>query len=552
MLLIMLFIFFALPITYFVLQHVQKVQETVSPIHDIIYEDALASGWKARSVASRINLANTAPVYAGSKSISFTPTRQGGRLYLYTTTLVNLARYSSLHFAARASQAGQDYNVMLYDGTNKPLPAVRLAHYGGDPPTGTWKVYTIPSPDLGANATQISGVAFQSRTNWHGTLYLDSIALPGAVFLPTPTVTATPTFTPTPVPQLTPTTGKNLYVSPSGSNSNDGSQTHPFATITKAASHATPGTTVHVAPGIYTQPVSTDASGTSTARITYVSDTKWAAKIQLSRSAAPDAIWSSVGDYVTIQGFDISGGSGFNGILYEGNYVQISGNRVHDLGTTSCYSGAGINNNGYTIHDDNIIGNIVYNIGPKSSCNQIHGIYYSNLKAHISNNITYNNAGYGIQCWHACNKVIIDNNLVFGNRFGGIIIGAGDAPGGVVTNNSIIANNIAINNIGYGIREYEYPGSNTIGSKNQILKNIVYGNTVGGISLLNGNTASGTITSHVQFVNFQADGSGDYHLKPKSPAIDAGTSIGAPTDDIDGVPRPQGKGYDIGPYEYRP
>src|SRR5438067_663298 len=43
--------------------------------------------------------------------------------------------------------------------------------------------------------------------------------------------------------------GNALYVSPSGSNSNPGTQTAPFATIEKADSVATPGTTIHVAPG---------------------------------------------------------------------------------------------------------------------------------------------------------------------------------------------------------------------------------------------------------------------------------------------------------------
>ena len=42
----------------------------------------------------------------------------------------------------------------------------------------------------------------------------------------------------------------------------------------------------------------------------------------------------------------------------------------------------------------------------------------------------------------------------------------------------------------------------------------------------------------------------DYHLTAYSPAIDAGTSEGAPAADLDGVSRPQGESHDIGSYEY--
>jgi CSLREA domain-containing protein len=42
----------------------------------------------------------------------------------------------------------------------------------------------------------------------------------------------------------------------------------------------------------------------------------------------------------------------------------------------------------------------------------------------------------------------------------------------------------------------------------------------------------------------------DYHLAAYSPAIDAGTSEGAPAVDLDGLSRPQAKGYDIGSYEF--
>jgi hypothetical protein len=43
----------------------------------------------------------------------------------------------------------------------------------------------------------------------------------------------------------------------------------------------------------------------------------------------------------------------------------------------------------------------------------------------------------------------------------------------------------------------------------------------------------------------------DLHLVLTSPAVDSGTDVGAPQEDYDGNPRPQGDGYDIGAYEYQ-
>ena len=42
----------------------------------------------------------------------------------------------------------------------------------------------------------------------------------------------------------------------------------------------------------------------------------------------------------------------------------------------------------------------------------------------------------------------------------------------------------------------------------------------------------------------------DFHLQPASPAIDAGVTIAEVQSDHDGIARPQGKGYDLGAYEY--
>ncbi len=52
----------------------------------------------------------------------------------------------------------------------------------------------------------------------------------------------------------------------------------------------------------------------------------------------------------------------------------------------------------------------------------------------------------------------------------------------------------------------------------------------------------------VAVANF-VDDEGDYHLRDDSPAIDAGAPAGAPALDMQGLPRPCGASFDIGPYE---
>jgi hypothetical protein len=106
----------------------------------------------------------------------------------------------------------------------------------------------------------------------------------------------------------------------------------------------------------------------------------------------------------------------------------------------------------------------------------------------------------------------------------------------------VVSNNIVANN-GHGIEEYGATGSNNV-----FLNNNVFDNRLSGVTLLTGRE-SGTITANPEFVDYQADGSGDYRLKPSSPNINAGTADGAPTVDIMGNRRPGGTAPDIGVYE---
>ena len=193
----------------------------------------------------------------------------------------------------------------------------------------------------------------------------------------------------------------------------------------------------------------------------------------------------------------------------------------------------------YDLTDIDIIGNVTHNCGASSLD---HGIYLAHRRGIVANNISYDNPGFGIHCWQACNDVVITNNLVFDNAEGGIVIGGANADD-VPVDNSLVANNIVVDNGREGIRE-----GGTSGPDNRFVNNLLWGNGSDRI-LINTGEEQGTMVANPQFVNFQPDGSGEYRLEPSSPGVDAGTANMAPPVAIDRAPRPQSQGVDVGPYE---
>jgi hypothetical protein len=332
------------------------------------------------------------------------------------------------------------------------------------------------------------------------------------------------------------TTGTlDYYVSTTGSDSSgNGSALKPWATVEHASTLAGPGATVHIAAGSYIGSFKTYTSGTATARVTYVSDTKWGAKLVGTKGST----WANHGAYVDIVNFDVTG-PGLNGIYTDADSTRIIGNHVHDM-PVACTStgGSGINLNGT---DGEVEGNYVHDIGPyPDHCQYVHGIYFLKTGGHAYNNVSFRNSGWGIHLWHRASNLVIANNTLFNNLSGGIVVGNGDTMADYV---------VVINNIAYinkqGIKEEGKTGTHNI-YKN----NLVFQNSSSDFSLQHGNRAAGTVSADPQFVNFTGDSTGDYHLQTGSPAIGAGTSESAPATDFEGVRRPRGSACDIGAFEH--
>lgn len=343
----------------------------------------------------------------------------------------------------------------------------------------------------------------------------------------------------------------DYYVSTTGSDSNNGSQSSPFATIKKASLVAQAGDTVHVASGTYFGCLTTKASGTSTAHIRYVSDTKWGAKLVTPSYDTCQYVWMNQGSYVDIDGFEVFSLNVVTryGIFNSGgSYVRIMNNHIHDINPPDTpYGGAGIVTDGPNYANTNVdmIGNVVNDISYNVPGQRIQGIYHT-TNGIIQNNIVYRVQGYCIQLWHAPYSNIVTNNTVFNCQTGGIVVGAGDAPYNYdpahPADYITVSNNI-IRDSGFSIIEAGITGTHNVYSNN-----LVYGNNKD-ITLQNGLVATNTVTSDPQFISYNVNGGGNYHLLSTSPAVNAGTSTGAPSIDLDGFARPRDVGYDIGAYE---
>lgn len=405
---------------------------------------------------------------------------------------------------------------------------------------------------------------------------------------------------------------KNIYVDPvNGNDTNAGTRAAPLLSLYQSQQLAVAGDVVHALPGLYygaNQDAScslTDVSGAGYVcqnksgsagnPITFVSDVKWGAVLRCDHDLAffyIDAGWN------IIDGFDMScpgtagGAFGFGAGTYGtvGHNIYRN-NYIHDMATSACpqtgalFSGDG----GHDTFDSNVIRHIGSPTSGFPQCGVFHGVYTGSVGDIIVNNVISGVAGYAVHGYGGgvCNEVI-SNNTVFNNTAGGILLEntASGHPTDFCSNSfttdfDTVTNNIAIYN-GYGIDNTGAPfiatnmdGGITVrgdatGTHNIISNNIGFGNSPASAQVVaqSPSVALNSITSTTHmFKNWRQDANWapdarynvlNYQAKSGSgsPMIDNGTSAvvagsALPTHDVLGMPRPWGRNYDIGAFEYQ-
>lgn len=352
------------------------------------------------------------------------------------------------------------------------------------------------------------------------------------------------------VPSLACVQATTLYVSTSGSDSNPGTSTQPFRTITFAYGKAGAGTTILVAPGVYTDYTSgwglhLGSSGSASSPIVLQSQVRGGAIIDGQNASDRNEGIYLDGSYNVVDGFEIRNGTQ-GGICVYGSGNQILHNEIHHNGNLASSS---TNGRDGIYSDQNTSGNIytgnyIHDNGRQGS-NLDHGLYLCGKNELVNNNISLRNAACGLQVagYSTVSNLRVYNNVIAWNGTDGIILWM--SLSGVD-----IRNNVLYENGHYGIGSYAASGSGVV-----VDHNLAYGNGYGAYDFTGGGStysySLGTsITSDPAFVNESSSGF-DAHFAAGSPAIGAGLNFSSVfTTDMASAARPASGAWDLGSYVY--
>lgn len=400
---------------------------------------------------------------------------------------------------------------------------------------------------------------------------------------------------------------------PQASDSNDGSEDAPWATLTHASTAAVPGDVVAVRAHTYTEGLHVGVSGTPGARVVYMAHPDDVGTVVLDgrciRIEGQSHVeirsfrvqnCDDVGDHDSagIAVLGIEGGPQIEDILILNNHthrtyssgISVWGVRwQHDPGDFERIT-------------DVVVGGNLIEYANDGGYNEQITFAYGVINFEIHHNELRNqdnslNGGEGIDIKEGCAFGSIHHNYIHHIERRGIYIDGGgrsvysspthdidvyanvvhDAPngfaimseGGEDVSNVRVYNNLFHHISSDGAFIYDHPDAAADPgqfSNIEFVNNTFWDCDRNGLDfnsqqvtgLYAGNNILSTYLDRFDLASEEANteggdpgfvGTGDYHLAPGSPAVDTGSASRAPSVDIEDQPRPQGGGYDRGAYE---
>jgi hypothetical protein len=389
---------------------------------------------------------------------------------------------------------------------------------------------------------------------------------------------------------------------PQASDANPGSESQPWLTIQKAADSVRAGDTVIVKSGVYKE------------RITFASGRRGAPgqvitfKAQPRRSVTMWGFYTQFAHYLRMEGFNITtdpsltGWTEQDGVFIASDHVEVVDNYLYNLKGT----GIGGESVGAVVIDNRIyhsqMGLVISGSGWRVERNEVERLFdygggdcdYSRffgdnhlIRGNFFHATLFNEIGAAhVDCFQ-----IFDNNGEFAHHvvFDGHVCYdfhqgfMGEAAYHHNISDLVFRNNIFAHGGAWGMSVHQIQNVTAVhnvfadiqyhgigfrdGATGVVRNNIFYnagsnywasdgGSVTGGRNIL---YSTGGAIDPVDFPNdfvnvnplFTNPAVNDFHIREGSPAIDAGMNVGVATD-LEGRPRPQGSGYDIGAYEFTP
>lgn len=140
------------------------------------------------------------------------------------------------------------------------------------------------------------------------------------------------------------------YVAPDGSNSNNGSESSPWLTITYAVSEAFSGDTIKVAAGMYNENVDVNKSLTL--------QNEGSDKVTVKASDSTDHVFEVTASWVNISGFTVENATGTWGTQTAGIYLGSSVEHCNISNNIATNNSDGIC---ASLSNNTVIGNILSN-----------------------------------------------------------------------------------------------------------------------------------------------------------------------------------------------